>query len=73
MRRGDPKSGTRWPGRNNGKSRPGYETGSAQKVPEPLEGSIKFTTCLILQIFFSLNKNLYVNLCDEEQVDDVKM
>ena len=26
----------------------------------------------ILQIFFSLNKNLYVSLCDEKQID-VKM
>ena len=28
---------------------------------------------LILQVFFTLNKNLYVNLCDKEQIDDVKM
>ena len=29
--------------------------------------------CLIVQIFFSLNKNLYVNLWDKKQIDDVKM
>ena len=29
--------------------------------------------CLILQVFFSLNKNIYVNLCDKKQIDEVKM
>ena len=28
---------------------------------------------LILQIFFSWNKNFNVNLCDKKQFDDVKM
>ena len=29
--------------------------------------------CLILQIFISLNKNLYKQLCEKKQIDDVKM
>ena len=38
-----------------------------------LYGSIIYKPRLISHIFLSLNKNLYVNLCDKKQIDDVKM
>ena len=38
-----------------------------------LKAYINHKMHLILQVFFTLNKNLYVNLCDKEQIDDVKM
>ena len=35
--------------------------------------STKLNHVFNFAIFFSLNKNLYVNVCDKKQIDDVEM
>ena len=70
----------------NGTSRPRQDVGFGAKSPGTNRRnypnaqcsmkayiSHKIIMCLILQSFFSLNLHVYVTLCDEKQIDDVKM
>ena len=51
----------------------GFGAKSPRTIQTKYPYATKFTKYLILQMFFSLNKNLYINLCDKKQIDDVKM